>query len=111
MSLNQIDQTLFAELFTVCVLGLGYAVGVTDQQIAVLDFYTALIILRKRECAHDSTVCVEWYHALVSQQQRRQMPGISVGEGSSRLIIGREEESRVFFGRGMRMDLLVELRD
>ena len=68
--LHEIDQPFFSEHFAIDILGLRDSVCIAHEKIPGLDRKAALVISRKRECANNGAVDVEWDHVSIAKQQR-----------------------------------------
>ena len=104
---DDVDQALLSEHFAVGVFRLRDSVRVANQEVARLQHHLAFLVGRKWKRAHDRAVDVEYRYRVLSNQNRRQMSCIRVRQGPGYFIEQAEKESRIFFRRGMSVELLV----
>src|SRR5437660_2210323 len=104
---HQFDQALLAKLAEI-ILGLSDAIAVSEEDFAGNHLDRVLLVSHAVEEADHGAASFESAHgAVFSDQNRRQVASVAVGEGARAAIVDSDEYGSVFLRRGACAELMV----
>src|SRR5580692_8479505 len=108
MLAEQIDQPRFAKLAKI-IFRLGHTVGVTEENLAPVEFDRSLVITSLIKQADDRSAAFQTPNGTVfAHDDGRQVASIAVGQLPLRAVVNAKEQRRVLLGRRAFVELMIQ---